>query len=253
MKKSLKAVLTLTTAVAMLLSMLPSAAFAATMPSATAKTAFLAYTDGAWASNTADPMPDGWTATDATVDGAGSYTVGLDFTGTADGAVSGLNFFALIINNGSNDFPGYFVTIDKVVVNGEEVAITKNYTSSDDKIEIRSNIFNQWVSALPDDARSVDGDTSDASPTIVSVDDFASVQTISVDFTFYDADGNSGAAAADDTAAVADDAAATTEDAAPAEEASTTAPKTGVVGLGIVYGLGALATGAVALKRKQKQ
>lgn len=47
-------------------------------------------------------------------------------------------------------------------------------------------------------------------------------------------------------------------DAAPAEEAAgeTTAatPKTGVVGLGVVYGLGAVlfASGAVALRRKQK-
>jgi len=52
--------------------------------------------------------------------------------------------------------------------------------------------------------------------------------------------------------------AAPAEEAAPVEEAASEAPaatpKTGVVGLGAVYGLGAvlLASGAVALRRKQK-
>lgn len=51
---------------------------------------------------------------------------------------------------------------------------------------------------------------------------------------------------------------ASADDAAPAEEAANEAPaatpKTGVIGLGAVYGLGAvlLASGAVALRRKQK-
>lgn len=57
-----------------------------------------------------------------------------------------------------------------------------------------------------------------------------------------DADGNAIEFLA--TAAVA------VEEAAPAEAADV--PKTGVVGLGLVYGLGALATGAFALRRKQK-
>lgn len=49
--------------------------------------------------------------------------------------------------------------------------------------------------------------------------------------------------------------AAAEEEAAPAETtdaAATDVPKTGVIGLGIVYGLGALATGAAAFKRKNK-
>lgn len=54
--------------------------------------------------------------------------------------------------------------------------------------------------------------------------------------------------AADDTAAV-DDASTTAE-----EDAATTTdvPKTGVIGLGLVYGLGALVTGSALLKRKEK-
>lgn len=58
--------------------------------------------------------------------------------------------------------------------------------------------------------------------------------------TFYDADGNK--------IPLATTAAATSTDTA----ASTDVPKTGVVGLGIVYGLGAVATGAVAMKRRNK-
>lgn len=58
---------------------------------------------------------------------------------------------------------------------------------------------------------------------------------------FLDADGN--AIEFVTTAAEA------VEEAAPA---AADVPKTGVVGLGLVYGLGALATGAFALRRKQK-
>jgi len=50
--------------------------------------------------------------------------------------------------------------------------------------------------------------------------------------------------------AASDDAAATSTDSSSTD--TTAAASTGVVGLGVVYGLGALATGAVALKRKNK-
>lgn len=53
------------------------------------------------------------------------------------------------------------------------------------------------------------------------------------------------------TVTVLEDAAAA-DDAADDSAAATDVPKTGVVGLGIVYGLGALATGVVVLKRKNK-
>lgn len=59
---------------------------------------------------------------------------------------------------------------------------------------------------------------------------------------FYDADGNAIEIVATSAVAV--------EEATPAAAADV--PKTGVVGLGLVYGLGALATGAFALRRKQK-
>ncbi len=57
---------------------------------------------------------------------------------------------------------------------------------------------------------------------------------------FLDVDGNPLEVATAAVEAVAD------------EAAPTDVPKTGVVGLGIVYGLGVLATGAVVLKRKER-
>jgi hypothetical protein len=61
---------------------------------------------------------------------------------------------------------------------------------------------------------------------------------------FLDEAGNPLALAAADTA--------TEEAAADDSAAAADVPKTGVIGLGIVYGLGALATGAVALKRRKR-
>ncbi len=246
MKRSLKAVLTLIMAVAMLLSMVPSAAFAGAD-----KTAYIMYADSAWTYQYwSDPVDTGVQATDVTITGPGQYTVGLDFTGTADGAAAGLAFTAIGIKNGEKDFPGYSIEINSIKINGEDIEFTKGYTSSDDGIETRMNIYNSWVTGLKDDdatLRSYDGDLSDVNWMIVNPDDFASVETMTVDFTLYDADGNDGSAAVEDTT---DDAATTTD--ATTEETTTDAPKTGVVSLGIVYGLGAIATGAVALKRKQK-
>jgi hypothetical protein len=69
------------------------------------------------------------------------------------------------------------------------------------------------------------------------------------------ADDASTTAAADDAAAATDASATATDDAATATDDAATAtdvPKTGVVGLGLVYGLGALVTGTALFKRKEK-
>lgn len=230
-----------------LMSLMPATAFAGLQLASPAGTAFVDLMDGAWAGTTGDVMPDGWEATDATVTGPGEYSVAIDFTGTEAGSIEGLNFMALYLVNGEVDFPGYFLEINEIRVNGEAIELLgTNYTSSDDKAEMRSNVYNAWVSELPEDARRVDGDLSASSPVIVDPAVFTAVETIEIDFTFYDADGNAGAEE------VAEEAEADDAEAADETEATTDVPKTGVVGLGIVYGLGALATGAVALKRRNK-
>ncbi len=227
MKKSFKAILTVLCAAVLAFNLMPTRAYAAAD-----NTGYLMYADEAWTYQYwADPVETGVVATDVTITGAGEYTVGLDFTGTADGKAMGLAFTAIGIKAGETNFPGYFIELNSIKVNGEEVAFTKGYTSSDDKVETRLNIFNSWVAEIPVDAHSLDGDVSNVSATIVDPAAFAEVETVYVTFTLYDAEGNG-----------------------PAEEAAPVAdvPKTGVVGLGLVYGLGVLATGAVALKRKQR-
>jgi hypothetical protein len=239
MKKTLKSILTMVCAAALVVFAAPTNALAAPA----ANTAFLSYADAAWTYQYwGDPVENGVIANDVTVSGVGQYTVSLDFTQTADGKATGLAFIAPQIQDGELNFPGYFMQVDSVQVNGEEVSFTKGYTSSDDKKTTRTNLYNTWVAELPEDAHTLDGSLDGASAVVIDPAAFDEVETVSVTFTYYDADGNG---AAEDTAtdtAATDDAATTTTDV----------PKTGVIGLGIVYGLGALATGAVVLKRKEK-
>lgn len=232
MKKNLKAILTVFCAAVLALNFMP-----AQVKAGADNTGYLMYADESWTYQYwSDAVETGVVPTDVTITGPGVYTVGLDFTGTADGKAYGLAFTAVGFKAGEVNFPGYFIDINKIEVNGAEIDFAKGYTSSDDKTETRMNVYNAWVAELPEDARSVTGDISDASPTIVDPAAFAEVETVYVTFTVYDADGNGPA-----------------EEAPAAEAPATTdVPKTGVVGLGLVYGLGALVTGAVVLKRKEK-
>ena len=45
--------------------------------------------------------------TEAAITGEGSYTVGLDFTGTPEGAASGIAFAAIGLENGEKVLPGW--------------------------------------------------------------------------------------------------------------------------------------------------
>ncbi|MFA5675962.1 MAG: hypothetical protein WDA65_05490 [Christensenellales bacterium] len=147
--------------------------------------AYLMYADGGWTYQYwGDAVDTGVVAKEATVTGAGTYTVGLDFTGTADGAASGLSFTALGIVNGENTFPGYCIKISDIKVNGESIEFSKGYTSSDDGITTRMNIYNEWVGELPADARSFDAGVEDAGWITVDKEIFASVQKVEVTFEY---------------------------------------------------------------------
>ncbi|MDO5145252.1 MAG: hypothetical protein Q4E72_11745 [bacterium] len=142
--------------------------------------AYLMYADASWAKQYwGGEAGEGVTATNAVVTGAGDYTVGLEFAEPAEG----LAFTALGIVNGEKTFPGYFIKINEIRVNGAAIETAKGYTSSDDGVCTRMNIYNEWVGALPEDARSFDGVTEDATWMIVNKDDFASVSKVEVDFT----------------------------------------------------------------------
>ncbi len=128
-------------------------------------------------------MTLGIKATNVEITGEGTYTVALDFTGI--GGAKGVAFSALGISNGETFFPGYIVTIDEIRINGEARALkAKEYTSSDDGKCTRVNLYNAWVSKVPDDARRVDGDLSGASASVLDLGKKENMDTLEITFTF---------------------------------------------------------------------
>lgn len=185
MKNIIKKALVAVSAAAMVLSTMTIPAKAQSLEGRTAN-AYLAYADTNWTYQNwaADETTDaGVKVTAAEVTGDGQYTVGLDFTETADGKAEGLAFAAVIINNGTGLYPNAIITVDEVKVNGEAIEYGKGYSSSDDGKELRSNLYNEWVSEVPADAKRADGDLTDATPVPVSQDAFAEVETVEVTFT----------------------------------------------------------------------
>ncbi len=172
----------------------------------------------------------------ATIDGDGSYTVGVttDTNGYQIDAGEyvpwGLVFSAIIIKDGSQTCPGAVITIDSIVVDGKEIEMTaKNYTSSDDGVELRSNIYNSYMAAdaISGDAYSAEGRlcddsgnkldiAADYSPQIVNPEDFKTWKSVEVNFTVSGLGEGSGAAEGAESAAEGEDAAAETA----AEEAA---------------------------------
>ncbi len=125
----------------------------------------------------------GLEATNVEITGSGDYTVKLDFTSC--GAAKGVAFSALGISNGEQLFPGATVTINKVLINGNEYKLdTGYYTASDDGSCTRVNLYNAWVTDIPDDAR---GATDDASPVPMPIKKTERVNTLEIQFTFNEA------------------------------------------------------------------
>lgn len=119
----------------------------------------------------------------ALITGEGTYTVSLDFTGA--GAAKGVAFSALGISNGEDLFPGYTVTIDEILINGEPYELQgREFTTSDDSHCTRVNLYNGWVNGIPKEARNPDGDLTDCSAQILQLGDKQYVDTISITFTF---------------------------------------------------------------------
>ena len=182
--KNITKLMSLVMALLMVLGVVPAMAEAVPSPVAEeiGPKAFIMYADGAWVNQVwnAGETPAGMTVTEATITGEGDYTVGLAF----DTPAEGLAFAALGIADGESYFPGWKIRINEIRVNGEAIAVSKGYTSSDDGVVTRMNIFNEWVSELPADARSFDGKTDDANWVIVDKEAFASVESVEVDFSF---------------------------------------------------------------------
>lgn len=122
-------------------------------------------------------------ATNALITGDGEYTVSLDLSDAGGG--KGVTFSALGIYNGEILYPDHVITIKSFKVNGEEITLDgKGYTCSDDGKCTRMNLYNQWVSAVPDDPRMGDGTAEEASAQIWKCGKNEMINTISITFTF---------------------------------------------------------------------
>ncbi len=116
---------------------------------------------------------------DVVVDGAGEYTVSLDFPQ----GNTGLTFAALAINAGEDNYPGCIIDIKSITYDGEEVSlIARAYTSSDDRHCTRVNLINDWVSKRPDDARIKGGVLEGAAATILDKTAINDIHNITITF-----------------------------------------------------------------------
>ena len=135
-----------------------------------------------------DSISPGLKVTDTLVTGPGTYTVGLDFTGTAQGYSSSVAFAAVAITNGEKVYPGYVMNITDVQINGEKYYLKgRGYTCSDNRLTTRVNLYNEWVKAVPvGEARMHGGNLAGATPTPINRSDaaIAQIKTIYVTFEY---------------------------------------------------------------------
>ncbi|MDD4184520.1 MAG: hypothetical protein PHI01_03830 [Candidatus Izemoplasmatales bacterium] len=125
-------------------------------------------------------------ATNALVNGYGTYTVSLDFTGVTGGKANGFAFLAVMIDDGEANLPGSYMTIDEVLINGVEVTnLGSTYTSSDDEIVTRTNLYNTWVSGTVE-GRTADGRYLDITAVPLDVSTYTDVTSISVTYTIVE-------------------------------------------------------------------
>lgn len=120
----------------------------------------------------------GITATNTIVDGAGEYTVSLDFAG----GNTGITFAALAIADCELLYPNAVILIEEITYDGNPVKLTATpYTNSDDGKCTRVNLYNEWVSELPADARAM-GSLKTASPCILDKTEINDIRNITIKF-----------------------------------------------------------------------
>ena len=156
--------------------------------------AWIMWNDGSWAlthsvgdTYNADAISEGLVATNAVITGEGKYTVGLDFNGTAQGYSASVAFAAIGISNGEALYPNYLINIKEVRINGEIYRLKgRAYTTSDDGLCTRVNLYNEWVTSVPKTARLPGGNLAGATPTPINRNDavIAEIKTIEIDFEY---------------------------------------------------------------------
>ncbi len=129
---------------------------------------------------------DGIIATDLYIDGPGTYTVGLDFRNTAGGFANSTSFTALGISNGELLYPGYIINITEILINGVPYEINKiPYTTADDAVCTRVNLYNGWVNEIPEEARVSNPNMLPyVSPTILDPQKLGNIETYFVTFEY---------------------------------------------------------------------
>ncbi len=174
--------------------------------------AYLSMTDGQWWLQYTGCDTDYLTygAGVAPITGNGDYTVSVtvdtdalryDATGSVDGELvaNGTAFMAVQIMDGADATPNAVISVTGVKVDDTDIALTKKSYTNTEEAEIngvkhnniRSNIFNEWVSddALPEDAKSAEGNIAelankaDYSATVIDPTTIGDWTTISVNFT----------------------------------------------------------------------
>ena len=134
-----------------------------------------------------DTATAGIVATDAEITGEGTYTVALDFTGTAAGSANSTTFCAVGIGNGESLFPGYIMLITEVKINGQVIKTNGlPYTTSDDGLCTRVNLYNAWVTEVPATGRTMMGGVSSVcTPCPVPLEAFGEqIKTMEVTFRY---------------------------------------------------------------------
>ncbi len=218
--------------------------------------ALIAFADGSWLSQYwANGSEFATTCDTVIITGDGSYSVTVNAKTTAidedtgeevvtDGATD-IAFAALQVVNGEALFPGMVITIDSVEIDGNAVTLNGTpYTSSDEGITTRVNLYNEWATTIPDDARTVDGLAADATPTAMDKA-IGAWTTMTVNFTV------TGAGAADAEEAPEAEAPAA-GDVEASTDSSKGSPDTGVEDVAVVAGLAIVAAGAVLVSKKRK-
>ncbi len=155
--------------------------------------AWIMWNDGGWALSYSvgddynpDSISSGMKVTDVQITGPGTYTVGIDFTGTQQGVSNSVAFAAIGIANGEKLFPGYIVDIKEVLIDGEVYRLKgRAYTTSDNGVTTRVNLFNEWVTSVPvGTARMHYGNLAGATPTPINRNDAAIAQIHTIYITF---------------------------------------------------------------------
>lgn len=158
--------------------------------------AWIMFNGGDWAMSysvgdvyTPDAITPGIVPTDVQITGPGTYTVALDFTGTAAGYANNTAFSAVGISNGEQNFPGYCIMITELKINGEPVTLKgRNYTCADDGKCTRTNLYNEWVDmkTARTGARVLFGDLTGISATLLdrSLPAMSRIETLEVTFRY---------------------------------------------------------------------